>query len=66
MNDGELGFALDGETCKVGAIHNFFGPGTKIREEIIPSLSKQPTALAAARELGKELGDRLRQFAAGT
>ena len=55
-----------GETCKVGAIHNFFGPGTKISEEIIPSLSKQPTALAAAREFGKKLGDRLREFAAGT
>lgn len=48
-----------GETCKVGAIHNFFGPGTKICEEITPSLAKQPTALSAARELGKVLGNRL-------
>jgi multimeric flavodoxin WrbA len=55
-----------GETCKVGAIHMFFGPGTKITDEITPSLAKQPEALAAARELGKLLSDRLRAFAAGT
>ncbi len=55
-----------GETCKVGAIHMFFGPGTKITEEITPSLAKQPEVLSAARHLGKDLSDRLRQFAAGT
>jgi len=55
-----------GETCKVGAIHMFFGPGTKITDEITPSLVKQPAAVAAARELGKKLGDCLRDFAAGT
>jgi len=55
-----------GETCKVGAIHMFFGPGTKITDEITPSLAKQPEALAAARELGKLLSSRLREFAVGT
>ena len=55
-----------GETCKVGAIHMFFSPGTKITEEITPSLAKQPDATAAARQLGKKLSDRLREFAAGT
>lgn len=55
-----------GETCKVGAIHMFFGPGTKITDEITPSLAKQPEALAAARELGQGLSTRLRNFAAGT
>ena len=55
-----------GETCKVGALHLFFGPGTKITPEITPSLSKQPDAIAAARAAGKKLGDRLQQFAQGT
>ena len=55
-----------GESCSVGAIHMFFGPGTKITEEIIPSLAKQPEAMQAARELGKKLSDRLRQYAQGT
>jgi len=54
-----------GETCKVGAIHMFFGPGTRITDEITPSLEKQPDAIAAARAAGKKLGDRLRKFAAG-
>ena len=55
-----------GETCKVGAIHMFFGPGTKITDEITPSLARQPEALAAARAAGKTLSDRLSDFAAGT
>jgi len=55
-----------GETCKVGAIHMFFGAGTKITPEIIPDLDKQPDKLEAARELGKKLGERLRGFAAAT
>ena len=55
-----------GETCKVGAIHMFFGAGTKITEEITPALSKQPEAIEKARATGKALSDRLRQFAAGT
>ena len=55
-----------GETCKVGAIHMFFGPGTKITPEIIPDLSKQPQQIAAARQAGKKLSDRLTSFARGT
>ena len=55
-----------GETCKVGAIHMFFGAGTKITDEITPSLARQPEALAAARAAGKTLSDRLSDFAAGT
>ena len=55
-----------GETCKVGAIQMFFGPGTKITPEITPSLSKQPAKLADARTLGNLLEKRLRGFASGT
>ncbi len=55
-----------GETCKVGAIQMFFGPGTKITPEITPSLKKQPGRLEEARKLGRELSDRLRSYAAGT
>jgi hypothetical protein len=54
-----------GEGCKVGAIHMFFPPGTKITEEITPSLAKQPQVLVAARQAGRKLSDRLRQFAQG-
>ena len=55
-----------GETCKVGAVHMFFGEGTKITPEIIPDLDKQPDKLEAARQLGRELGERLKGFAAAT
>jgi NAD(P)H-dependent FMN reductase len=55
-----------GETCKVGAIHMFFGPGTKITPEITPSLSKQPAKPEDAKALGQLLGKRLRDFAAGS
>jgi multimeric flavodoxin WrbA len=55
-----------GETCKVGAIHMFFGEGTKITPEIIPDLSKQPEKMEAARDLGKKLSERLKAFAAAT
>jgi multimeric flavodoxin WrbA len=55
-----------GEDCEVGAIHMFYGPGTKITPEITPSLEKQPDALEKARELGAELSERLRGFAAAT
>lgn len=48
-----------GETCKVGAIHMFFGPGTKITPEVTPDLSKQPDNIAEARRLGSELTRRL-------
>lgn len=50
-----------GETCKVGAVYTFFGPGTKINQETIPSLDKQPDKLEEARKLGIELEKRLRQ-----
>jgi multimeric flavodoxin WrbA len=55
-----------GEDCKVGAIHMFFGPGTRITPEITPSLDKQPDVLETARALGGALSRRLREFAAGT
>jgi multimeric flavodoxin WrbA len=50
-----------GENCRVGGIYKHFGPGTRITEEITPSLAKQPEALASARRLGKALSDRLNQ-----
>ena len=56
----------NGETCKVGAIHMFFGPGTKITGEITPDLSKQPDKIEEARALGKKLSQRLKQLAEGT
>ena len=49
-----------GETCKVGAIHMMFGPGTKITEEIIPRIDKQPAIVETARQAGRMLGERLR------
>ncbi|MEA1951202.1 MAG: flavodoxin family protein, partial [Planctomycetota bacterium] len=55
-----------GEGCKVGAIHMFFGPDAKITPEMIPDLDKQPDKLEAARQLGRELGERLKGFAAAT
>jgi len=55
-----------GETCKVGAIHMFFGPGTKITPEITPSLSKQSATIEEARSLGRMLEQRLRGFASAT
>jgi hypothetical protein len=44
----------------------FFGPGTKITDEIIPGLSNQPEAIEQARTLGKTLSDRLAAFGHGT
>jgi len=55
-----------GETCKVGAIHMFFGPGTKITPEITPSLAKQPDKIEQAKALGRAMSERLRGFAAAT
>jgi len=55
-----------GETCKVGAIHMFFGEGTKITTEIIPDLSKQPDKIELAHDLGKKLTERLNGFASAT
>lgn len=48
-----------GETCKVGAVHMFFGPGVEISREITPNLDKQPDKLNDARLLGRRLGERL-------
>ncbi|MCF6174784.1 MAG: flavodoxin family protein [Victivallaceae bacterium] len=55
-----------GETCKVGAVHMFFGPDTKITPEIIPDLSKQPEIIEQASELGHKLTERLKGFACAT
>ncbi len=55
-----------GEDCAVGAVHMFYGAGTKITDDMIPSLAKQPDVLAKARELGQELSCRFKRFAAGT
>ncbi|MBN2290793.1 MAG: flavodoxin family protein [Pirellulales bacterium] len=55
-----------GESCKVGAVHKFFGPDTKITQEMIPDLDKQPDKLEAARQLGQKLCERLKGFAAAT
>lgn len=55
-----------GESCKVGAIHMFFGPGTKITPEITPDLSKLPDKIEAARQLGQKLVQRLKGFAQAT
>jgi len=54
-----------GESCRVGSIHRFFGPGTRISEEITPTLDKQPEKLAEARELGRLLSRRLGERSAG-
>jgi multimeric flavodoxin WrbA len=55
-----------GEACRVGAIHMFFGEGTKITPEIVPQLDKQPEARARATQAGRRLTQRLQQLAAGT
>lgn len=55
-----------GETCKVGAIHMFYGAGTKITPEITPELAKQPECISQAQQLGAELSRRLKDFAQGT
>lgn len=50
-----------GETCKVGTVAMLYGPGTKITDDIIPDVSKQPKVLQAARQAGDLLGRRLRE-----
>jgi multimeric flavodoxin WrbA len=55
-----------GETCRVGAIHMFFGPGTKITDDIIPDLSKQPEKVQEAHALGLNLNRCLKVHAAAT
>lgn len=48
-----------GETCNVGAIAMLYGPGTKIMEDMIPSLEKQPEVIETAKAAGQVLGKRL-------
>ncbi len=55
-----------GEECKAGAIHGFWGPGTKITEDITPDLSKQQDKIEEAQALGKKLSQRLMEFARET
>ncbi|MFI4911788.1 MAG: flavodoxin family protein [Sedimentisphaeraceae bacterium JB056] len=44
-----------GEECKVGVVHRFFGEGTKITPEIIPTVEKQQDVITKARELAQML-----------
>ncbi len=55
-----------GENCKVGAIYNFFGPDTKISDDMVPALDKQPDIQAAAAKAGADLAACLREFGAGS
>jgi len=55
-----------GETCRSGAIHMFFGPGTKITPEITPDIMKQPEQLEKAEDLGHKLSERLKQYSMAT
>jgi multimeric flavodoxin WrbA len=55
-----------GENCKVGAIYNFFGSDTKITDDMVPTLSKQPEIQAAAAKAGADLAARLKTFGAGS
>jgi len=49
-----------GETCQVGIPMMLHGEGVKITNDMIPDVSKQPDAMAAAVSAGKLLGRRLR------
>lgn len=55
-----------GETCSAGAIRMFHGPDFRITPGTTPSLDKQPDKLEEARQLGRTLSRRLREYAAGT
>lgn len=55
-----------GETCKVGAIHSFFGPGAKITPNITPDILKQPDKIESAQALGRILSGRLQNLSAAT
>lgn len=50
-----------GESCQVGIPVMLHGPAVKIREEMIPDVSKQPELMEAAARAGELLGKRLRQ-----
>jgi multimeric flavodoxin WrbA len=49
-----------GESCAVGAVRMLYGPDVKITEDMIPNVEKQPEVLAAAKEAGIALADRLK------
>lgn len=48
-----------GETCNVGAIAMLYGPGTKITQDMIPSLEKQPQVIETAKSAGQALKKKL-------
>lgn len=48
-----------GETCKVGIPIMLHGEGTKITDDMIPNVGKQPDVMRSAVAAGKLLGDRL-------
>ena len=48
-----------GETCKVGVPYMLYGEGSKITDEMIPNVAKQPEVMKAAVDAGKLLGQRL-------
>lgn len=50
-----------GETCSVGVPRMTYGEGVRITPEMIPDVSRQPEAVAAAEQAGKLLGQRLAQ-----
>lgn len=49
-----------GETCGVGVPRLLWGEGAKITPETIPDVRRQAPVVAAARDAGRLLGDRLR------
>ena len=48
-----------GETCKVGLPAMLYGPGTKITEDMIPDVTRQPEVIAGAERAGELLAQRL-------
>jgi multimeric flavodoxin WrbA len=50
-----------GETCQVGIPGMIHGAGVKITEDMIPNVTKQPEAMAAAAAAGKLLARRLQK-----
>jgi multimeric flavodoxin WrbA len=49
-----------GETCQVGIPLMMHGEGVKITPDMVPDVGNQPAVMAAAREAGKVLGQRLK------
>jgi len=54
-----------GEDCDNGAVRMLYGLGRKITKDIIPDLSKQPTKIVEAQNLGKLLMSRLQDKYSG-